>query len=903
MAYFFFDFKDAGKQDSRAFLSSVLVQLSSQSVSFRDILLELYSSHQSGSQQPSDTALIQCLEKMLKVPRKFPLYLIVDALDECPDTSGVRSSRETVLELFEELVGLHLPKLRLCITSRSEVDIRNVLEPLTSTSTSNRISLHDEDGQRKDIAEYINSIVYSDKKIMRWREQDKELVVKTLSDRADGMYGCLSRLITLFLIPYRFRWVSCQIEALRRCLAPSVRHILEELPESLDRTYERILQEIPKANRVHAHRLLQCLTVAVRPLRVQELAEVLTVDFGAAGGIPKLNEDWRWKDQEQAVLTACSSLIAVVNFQKSQIVQFSHYSVKEFLTSDRLAAAEIDTLRYHHIRLESAHTIMAQACIGVLLRLEYPIDRVKMFPLADYASKQFADHAELGNAMSQFTGGVDRLFDEDQPHFAAWMSLISSSWWAEKDSGRLKASPLYHVADLGFSALVQHLVSKRPQDVTAKGGVRGTPLHAALHRRHVQVCQLLLPHCVGVDVRDPDGQTPLHMAVCNALPEVARMIIEQGADVNARDNNDWTPLHQAIDAFPLLNDKKLEIMGLLLEHGADPEAKNNNHNTPLHLTACNGQLAAAKLLIEHGAIVDVKNKDGWTPLHDASSRGYLEIMGLLLDHGADPEAKNINHNTPLHPAACNRQLAAAKLLIEHGAIVDAENKDGWTPLHDASWRGYLDIMRLLLERGANTETRNRNHSTALHLVACNAQLEAARLLVENGASLEVLSDLERTPLHDASWYGHVDVMRLLLESGANTEGRDKFYYTPLLLTTSNGHLAASQLLVEHGAIIHVRNKNNWTPLHEASARGYTDIVLLLLEHKADVDAQDNEDTTPLHKAAFEGKLEATQLLLSYGANVYARDKGRQTPVQFAVARGHKEIIRLLSEYALGGTKL
>src|ERR1700761_3125496 len=152
-------------------------------------------------------------------------------------------------------------------------------------------------------------------------------------------FALISRWFLLLL--NRFRWVSCQIEALRRCLAPSVRHVLEELPETLDETYERILQEIPKANRVHAHRLLQCLTVAARPLRVQELAEVLAVDFSAAGGVPKLNEDWRWKDQEQAVLTACSSLITIVNFQDSQMVQFSHYSVKEFLTSDRLDAAKI----------------------------------------------------------------------------------------------------------------------------------------------------------------------------------------------------------------------------------------------------------------------------------------------------------------------------------------------------------------------------------------------------------------------------------------------------------------------------------------------------------------------------------------------------------------------------------
>ena len=196
MAYFFFDFKDTGKQDARAFLSSVIVQLSGQSVSLCNTFRDFYSAHRRGSQQPSESALIQCLEKMLKAPRNGLFYLIIDALDECPDTSGVHSSRERVLDVVERLVGLHLPSLRLCITSRLEVDIWNVLEPLTSTS--NRISLHDEHGQMKDIADYIRSIVYSDKKIMRWREQDKELVIKTLSDRANGMYGYRSPLILHF---------------------------------------------------------------------------------------------------------------------------------------------------------------------------------------------------------------------------------------------------------------------------------------------------------------------------------------------------------------------------------------------------------------------------------------------------------------------------------------------------------------------------------------------------------------------------------------------------------------------------------------------------------------------------------------------------------------------------------
>jgi hypothetical protein len=215
-----------------------------------------------------------------------------------------------------------------------------------------------------------------------------------------------------------------------------VRRVLKELPETLDGTYERILREIPKANRVHAHRLLQCLAVAVRPLRVQELAEVLAVDFNSDGGMPKLNEDWRWEDQEKALLTACSSLITVVDSRDYRVVQFSHFSVKEFLTSDRLAESTVNTSSYHYIQLESAHAIMAQACVGVLLHPEYPIDkeRMKRLPLADYAAKHFADHAEFGNVISGINDGIDHLLDEDKPYFSAWMSRISSSWWKEKDS-------------------------------------------------------------------------------------------------------------------------------------------------------------------------------------------------------------------------------------------------------------------------------------------------------------------------------------------------------------------------------------------------------------------------------------------------------------------------------------
>ena len=184
MAYFYFDFRDVNKQGLRDLVSSLLTQLSAYPGPRCDILSKLYSTHDYGKKQPSDSILAECLKEMLILPDQLPTYLIIDALDESPN-SGMPSPRETVLQLLKELVKLSLPNLHICVTSRPEIDIRNVLEPLTSR----RVSLHDQSGQRKDIAIYVRSVVYSDSEqiMRRWKIEDKELVIETLSERADGM--------------------------------------------------------------------------------------------------------------------------------------------------------------------------------------------------------------------------------------------------------------------------------------------------------------------------------------------------------------------------------------------------------------------------------------------------------------------------------------------------------------------------------------------------------------------------------------------------------------------------------------------------------------------------------------------------------------------------------------------
>ena len=183
LAFYYYDFRDDEKKDRRGLLSSVLFQLCDQSDSYHSILTTFYSAHRHGAQSPSDDELARCLKDLLKLPGQAPVYIVVDALDECPDTSDLFSPREKVILLLEDLVDSQLPGLRICVTSRPEADIKLVLQPLTFRS----VSIHDESGQIMDIEDYIKWTVNSNRKMRRWKSEDKQLVIDVLTSRADGM--------------------------------------------------------------------------------------------------------------------------------------------------------------------------------------------------------------------------------------------------------------------------------------------------------------------------------------------------------------------------------------------------------------------------------------------------------------------------------------------------------------------------------------------------------------------------------------------------------------------------------------------------------------------------------------------------------------------------------------------
>ena len=462
------------------------------------------------------------------------------------------------------------------------------------------------------------------------------------------------------MISDRFRWTFCQLDTLRRCLVSSIQNALNELPTTLDDTYERALQDIPKERWQHAHRLFQCLVVATRPLRVDELAEILAIKFDADSSL-SLMESWRPENPEEALLSTCSTLIAIAENEGSKIVQFSHFSVKEYLTSNRLETSSVGNICNYHIPLVAAHTILARACLAVLLQLDEKVDgeRLRTFPLASYAAQHWVTHAKFEGVALRIQDDMERLFDPRDPYLAAWV------WIHDVDRGRARRSlakhpsppngtALYYASLCGFSGLAKYIICTHGEDVNAWSGYHGTPLRAASYKGHIDVVRVLLDH---------------------------------GANVNTSDKKN-TPL---ISAY---HGRHLEIMRLLLGNGADADAPDDLDDSVLNRASKHGQADVIHLLLQHNADVNYKGFLDWTPLQGALLYGQTKVVQLLLDHGADV-AQSSGDSPPLHIAIRDHFSEIVQLLLEHGADVTIRDVRDRTPYQVAKSKGLTEIAQLL----------------------------------------------------------------------------------------------------------------------------------------------------------------------------------------------------------------
>ena len=443
------------------------------------------------------------------------------------------------------------------------------------------------------------------------------------------------------------------------------------MPETLDGTYERTLLDINEDNWAYAHRLFQCIVVARRPLRVEELAEFIAFGSEEEGRLI-FQKDWRPCDPGDMVQSTCSSLITIVNMGSSAVIQFSHFSVKEYLTSTRIAEGRVSRF---FIPPEPAHFFVTQACLSFLLQLDKHLtkEHVDDSPLARYAGQYWTHHAEFENVSSQADNLIKTLFDPETHHFANWVWIydtISGQSLASDAPLRPKRPPLHYAAQHDFHRVAEWLITTCDQDVNGSH----------------------------------DSETPLHIASAKGHFMVAGVLLTHHADANAVNSRSWAPLHFASwDGHP-------KVARVLLEHGADVNFKNFWEVTPLRLLSeRDGNLKLAQLLLERGADPNIRSTSGWDSLYIALMYDHLDLAQLMLKHGADPNARDADGDTLLHISSREGDWKVAKELMKLNVDVDVNARDdqGRTPLQVALERGREEVVQILLEHGAVAEAQVR----------------------------------------------------------------------------------------------------------------------------------------------------------------------------------------------------
>jgi ankyrin repeat protein len=547
--------------------------------------------------------------------------------------------------------------------------------------------------------------------------------------------GCeqlLSLVLNNISFDHRFRWVICQLEVLRHRIPGTISRALKELPPTLDETYARVLSSIDKDSQEYARCLFQCLCVSIRPLRLAEFANVLSILFDSG----RDSEDcinWHSEDSQQALLSACSSLVTVVNINGSPVVQFAHFSVREYLMSDRLNDVG-ERLSRHCVVPHLAHTTLARASLNTLLSLDEHIDKMavaKNHPLAIYGARYWVDHAKFGTVLLDIQELVERLFDRNRPCFAAWVWIYDFDQpWAEQISTaqpkQPEASPLYYASLCGFPRIVEHLAVTHPGDFNAKGGKHVTPLSAAFANREFDVARTLLQH--GADINTPGmtGFSPLHAASFGGDRDAVQFLLEYQADANITvgdDNTKWpTPLGFA--AFR----GELEVCRLLVKHGAHINALNENTISALHTACQGGHPDVVKFLLDCGAFLDPLDDGGLTPLGIASQYGHADLVHILIKSGAAVNSCDDSRSTPLNEASKHGHLNVVQDLLLNGADPNIQDRRLRTSLHLASAAGYLDIVRLLIQHGSVLDKTDRYQETPLHTALRNGKLEVVQLL-------------------------------------------------------------------------------------------------------------------------------------------------------------------------------
>ncbi|VDB93418.1 unnamed protein product [Peniophora sp. CBMAI 1063] len=567
LVYFYFDFGDTTKQDCRALAASLVFQLATCSEACQSYLRQ-----QQTATSPTYDELLVMLSSLVKLAGH--VYIIIDALDECPEQERDKGSSRFLKHLCELDVGEK--DFHLLVTSRPEADIWVLLSSVTHI-----LSLNDDQQHLEDVSAYITSRL--DRNEYRWSPDVKERVYGVLNERSNGM----------------FLWVDLQLLRLKGCISiADVECALNELPSDLQTTYTRILErsDPSKASVERRRRVFQCIAAARRPLRLAEVVAIYCMDYESRTPLVPI------EDFENFILESCPGLLSIAveirrNRTQRKSVQFIHFSAKEYLMSAELENAP--TLAHHYgFDDYSANVTLAKICLSAL-------DLDTTLPnLTAYASRYWTEHVTSRNE-DDLSDRLETFLRTGSPSFARWVSSHNDGHTHGGDTAFHCAARLnlcHHVEKM--LALPWSNSSSTESLIMTPGMHAGSALHGAAVSGHVEMCRLLLGHGALIDATDEEGDTPLHDAAARGhLVDVVHILLEYPAV----DSSDAT---------------------------ARCRARNMRRKTPLHRAAFHGETDVCRLLLSHGAVVEDVDERGDTAVQMALEGEYLDVARMLFEHRA-----------------------------------------------------------------------------------------------------------------------------------------------------------------------------------------------------------------------------------------------------------------------------
>ncbi|KAI2486063.1 multiple ankyrin repeats single kh domain protein [Pyrenophora tritici-repentis] len=859
-AYFYFDFNDTQKQDPELMLRSLLCQLLQRSVIIPKGVDALFSSCENGQRQPLMHTLLEVTQQT--VQDFTQVYVVLDALDEC-------TQRLELMDVLETVARWELNNLHLLMTSRKERDIESSLENYVKEEDTVCLQRNVVD---QDIQRYVQQRLSDNKGLAKWNKDAaiRQEIETALMRGARGM----------------FRWAVCQLDTLEKCRnRVMLRKSLTTLPQTLDQTYDRILSAIREEDCEYAMRILQWLTFSARPLSVEEIAEVVAIDVGRE---PAFDRDEVLEDPLEA-LNICSSLVTITMNKAEgrwkpaqQIISLAHYSVQEYLVSDRIRQGQAK--RYNMQEVE-CHNAIAKGSLKYLTQLQKPLSKevLERSALARYSSEFWSSHLrKTGDEIEQVSRLAMSLMAMKEPAYLTWIQLYDPDHPRdEPDVGKSLYSvpmPLYYAANLGLGTITR-LLLEQGADVNAQGGVYGNALQAASAGGHEQVVKMLLDKGADVNAQGGEYGNALQAASAGGHEQVVKMLLDKGANVNAQGGEYGNAL-QAASAKG-----QEQVVKTLLDNGADVNAQGGFYGNALQAASARGYEQVVKMLLDKGADVNVQDGEYGNALRAASYGGHEQVVKMLLDKGADVNAQGGFYSNALYAASYGGHKQAVKMLLNKGADVNAQGGEYGNALQAASDEGHEQVVKTLLDKGADVNAQGGEYGNALQAASAEGHEQVVKMLLNNGADVNAQGGEYSNALYAASARGHDQLVKMLLDKGADVNA--------LQAASAEGHEQVVKTLLNNGADVNAQGGEYSNALYAASARGHDQLVKMLLDKGADVNAQGGEYGNALQAALQGGHEQVVKMLLDKGADVNAQGGEYGNALQAALARGHEQVVKML----------